>query len=95
MFYSKRKNTQSPAVTGCRIPGILSPDSKFKRLTTYLVTVFSFSNIIRQENPSYRFVKSGNNIIAIFTKSVYSVPASTKLSLIEVKSKLALQRAKK
>ena len=39
----------------------------------YLVTLFSFGRFIRQENPSYRFLKSGNNIIAIFTKSTYSV----------------------
>ena len=61
----------------------------------YLVTLLSFGRFIRQENPNYRFLKSGNNIIAIFTKSTYSVPASTKLCLIEVKSKLALQRTKK
>ena len=61
----------------------------------YLVALFSFGRFVRQENPSYRFLKSGNNIIAIFTKSTYSLPVSTKLSLIEVISKLALQRAKK
>ena len=73
----------------------LTADSKLKRLTTYLGTVFSFGTFIRQENPACRFLKTGNNIIAIFTKSTYSVPASTKLSLIEVISKLALQRTKK
>ena len=48
----------------------------------YLVTLFSSGRFIREENPSYWFLKSGKNIIAIFTKSTYSVPASTKLSLI-------------
>ena len=48
----------------------------------YLVTLFSFGRFIRQENPSYRFLKSGNNIIAVFTKSTYLVSASTKLYLI-------------
>ena len=73
----------------------LTTDSKLKRLTTYLGTLFSLGRFIRQENPTCWFLKTGNNIIAIFTKSTYTVPASTKLSLIEVISKLALQRAKK
>ena len=67
----------------------LTADSKLKRLTTYLGTLFSFGRFIRQENWTCWFLKTGNNIIAIFTKSTYLVPASTKLSLIEVISKLA------
>ena len=33
------------------------------------MTLFSFDRFIRQENPSYRFLKSGNNVTVIFTKS--------------------------
>ena len=35
----------------------LTADSKLKRLTTYLGTVFSFGTFIRQENPACRFLK--------------------------------------
>ena len=48
--------------------------AKFKKEETdhipgdYLVTYFSFGRFIRQENPSYRLLKSGNNVTVIFTK---------------------------
>ena len=83
-----RKNIQSPAVTRCRIPGIFCQQIQNWRdwpHTWWLAKLLL----------SYRFLKSGNNIIAIFTKSTYSVPASTELCLIEVKPRLALQRTKK
>ena len=68
-----RKNIQLPAVTKCRIPGIFVV--RFKREEAdhtpcdYLVTLFSFSRFIRQENLCYRFLKSGNNVTVIFTES--------------------------
>ena len=55
----------------------------------YLVTLFSFGRFIRQENPSYRFLKSGNNITVIFTESTRYRVYSNKLSPIEVISKFA------
>ena len=70
---SYSKNIQSPAVTRCRIPGIFVTRFKIEETDhipgDYLVTLFSFGRFIRQENPSYRFLKSGNNVTVIFTKS--------------------------
>ena len=68
-----RKNIQSPAFIRGRLLGIFV--TRFKREETdhipgdYLVTLFSFGRFIRQENPSYRLLKSGNNVTVIFTKS--------------------------
>ena len=76
-----RKNIQSPAVTRCRNREHFV--TRFKVEGTdhipgdCLVTLFSFGRFIRQENLSYRLLKNGSNIIAIFPKSTYSVPAST------------------
>ena len=51
----------------------LSPDSKKKRPTTYLVTTWWFlslsADILDKKIQVIGFLKSGNNIIAIFTKS--------------------------
>ena len=61
-----RKNIQSPGVvyreffvTRFKIEEIDDIPS------SYLVTLFSFSRFIRQENPSYRFLKNGNNVTVI------------------------------
>ena len=60
-----RKNIQSPGVVYREYCV-----TRFKVEETdhipgdYLVTLFSFGGFIRQENPSYRFLKNGNNIIA-------------------------------
>ena len=64
-----RKNIQSPAVTRCRIPGIFCHQIQKRRDWPLTWWLFSFGRFIRQENPSYRFLKSGNNITVIFTKS--------------------------
>ena len=67
------KNIQSPAVTRCRIPGIFCHQIQIEETDripgNYLVTIFLFGRFIRQENPSYWFLKGGNNITVIFTKS--------------------------
>ena len=66
---SYHKNIQSPGVAYLEF--FLT---RFKIKETdhkpgdYLVALFSFGRLFRQENPSYRSLKSGNNITAIFMK---------------------------
>ena len=73
LFIPYRKNIQSPAVTRCRIPGIFCHQIQIEETDhipgDYLVTLFIFGRFIRQENPRYWFLKSGNKITVIFTKS--------------------------
>ena len=67
------KNIQSLSVTRCRITGIFCHQIQNRRSDhitgDYLVTLFSFGRFMRQENLDDRFLKSGNNVTATFTKS--------------------------
>ena len=94
------KNIQSPAVTRCRIPGIFCHQIQNRWETDhipgdYLVTLFSFGRFIRQENPIYRFLKSGNNITAIFTKSTRYCACLNQIIPDWSDIKICWQRAKK
>ena len=87
------KNIQSPAVTRCRIPGIFCHQIQIEETDripgNYLVTIFLFGRFIRQENPSYWFLKGGNNITVIFTKSTRYCVCLNHIIPVEVLSKFA------
>ena len=85
-------------------PGVVNREffvTRFKREETdhipgdYLVTLFSFGRFIRQENPSYRFLKSGNNITVIFTKSTRYCACLIQIIPNWSDIKICWQRAKK
>ena len=60
----------------------------------YLVTLFSFRRFIRQKNPGCRFLKGGNNITVIFTKSTRYCVCLNHIIPVEVLSKFADRESK-
>ena len=86
-------------------PGVVYPEffvTRFKIKEAdhirgdYLVTLFSFGRFTRQENLSYRFLKSGSKVIVIFTKSTrYCAYSTKKFADREPNEEICWQRAKK
>ena len=100
LFIPYRKIIQSPAVTRCRIPGILCHQIQNRRHwphTWWLIgNSFSLSaDLLIRKIQVIGFLKSGNNVIAIFTKSTWYCPCVNQIILDWSGIKTCLQRAKK